>query len=83
MEPFIGSRPSLEQDLIEVKESFLATPAVVPGGRWIARPSLRLHPRVVVCSPTTVLATLQMVHHAWRSERQKLNARRASDYLRT
>lgn len=38
-----------------------------------------LHLRVVVCSPTTVLATLQMVHHVWRSERQTLNAQRIAE----
>jgi DNA recombination protein RmuC len=35
--------------------------------------------RVVVCSPTTVLATLQMVHHVWRSERQSFNAQRIAE----
>lgn len=35
--------------------------------------------KVVVCSPTTVLATLQMVHHVWRSERQTLNAQRIAE----
>lgn len=29
---------------------------------------------VVLVSPTTLLTTLQMVHHVWRSERQTLNA---------
>lgn len=29
---------------------------------------------VVIVSPTTLLTTLQMVHHVWRSERQTLNA---------
>ncbi|MDP1829789.1 MAG: DNA recombination protein RmuC [Archangium sp.] len=38
-----------------------------------------LRQRVVVCSPTTVLATLQMVHHVWRSERQTLNAQRIAE----
>lgn len=35
--------------------------------------------RVVVCSPTTVLTTLQMVHHVWRSERQGQNAQRIAE----
>ncbi len=35
--------------------------------------------RVVLCSPTTVLATLQMVHHVWRSERQTVNAQRIAE----
>ena len=38
-----------------------------------------LRQRVVVCSPTTLLATLQMVHHVWRSERQTLNAQRIAE----
>ncbi len=38
-----------------------------------------LRQRVVVCSPTTVLATLQMVHHVWRSERQSVNAQRIAE----
>ncbi len=38
-----------------------------------------LRQRVMVCSPTTVLATLQMVHHVWRSERQTLNAQRIAE----
>lgn len=38
-----------------------------------------LRQRVVVCSPTTVLATLQMVHHVWRSERQGQNAQRIAE----
>lgn len=38
-----------------------------------------LRQRVVVVSPTTVLATLQMVHHVWRSERQTLNAQRIAE----
>ncbi len=38
-----------------------------------------LRQRVVVCSPTTVLATLQMVHHVWRSERQGVNAQRIAE----
>jgi DNA recombination protein RmuC len=32
--------------------------------------------RVVLTSPTTLLATLQVVNHVWRSERQTQNARR-------
>jgi DNA recombination protein RmuC len=35
--------------------------------------------KVVICSPTTVLATLQMVHHVWRTERQTTNAQRIAD----
>lgn len=35
--------------------------------------------RVVLCSPTTLLATLQVVRHVWRSERQTLNAQRIAD----
>jgi DNA recombination protein RmuC len=38
-----------------------------------------LRQKVVVCSPTTVLATLQMVHHVWRSERQTVNAQRIAE----
>ena len=38
-----------------------------------------LRQQVVVCSPTTVLATLQMVHHVWRSERQTVNAQRIAE----
>jgi DNA recombination protein RmuC len=30
--------------------------------------------RIVVCSPTTLLAALQLISHVWRSERQNLNA---------
>lgn len=35
-----------------------------------------LRQRVVLTSPTTLLATLQVVHHVWRSERQHENAQR-------
>lgn len=35
--------------------------------------------RVVICSPTTVLATLQMVHHVWRTERQTTHANRIAE----
>ncbi len=42
--------------------------------RYPALSEEALRQRVVVCSPTTVLATLQMVHHVWRSERQNQNA---------
>jgi DNA recombination protein RmuC len=30
--------------------------------------------RIVVCSPTTLLAALQLVSHVWRSEKQNANA---------
>jgi DNA recombination protein RmuC len=30
---------------------------------------------VVICSPTTLLAALQLINHVWRSERQNQNAR--------
>jgi DNA recombination protein RmuC len=32
--------------------------------------------RVVICSPTTLLAALQLVSHVWRSEKQNANARK-------
>jgi DNA recombination protein RmuC len=35
--------------------------------------------RVVICSPTTVLATLQMVHHVWRTERQTTHSQRIAE----
>lgn len=35
--------------------------------------------RVVLCSPTTLLAALQVVSHVWRSERQTLNAQRIAE----
>jgi DNA recombination protein RmuC len=35
--------------------------------------------RVVLCSPTTLLAALQVVSHVWRSERQALNATRIAE----
>ena len=35
--------------------------------------------RVVLCSPTTLLAALQLVNHVWRSERQNVNAHRIAD----
>jgi DNA recombination protein RmuC len=34
---------------------------------------------VVLCSPTTLLAALQVVHHVWRSELQQQNAERIAD----
>lgn len=34
---------------------------------------------VVVCSPTTLLAALQLVAHVWRSERQNANAQRIAE----
>lgn len=47
--------------------------------RYPALSEEALRQRVVVCSPTTVLATLQMVHHVWRSERQSVNAQRIAE----
>jgi DNA recombination protein RmuC len=35
--------------------------------------------RVVLCSPTTLLAALQLVSHVWRSERQNANAQRIAE----
>jgi DNA recombination protein RmuC len=35
--------------------------------------------RVVLCSPTTLLAALQLVGHVWRSERQNQNAQRIAE----
>jgi DNA recombination protein RmuC len=35
--------------------------------------------RVVICSPTTLLAALQLVGHVWRSERQNANAQKIAD----
>lgn len=35
--------------------------------------------RVVLCGPATLLATLQVVSHVWRSERQTLNAQRIAE----
>jgi DNA recombination protein RmuC len=35
--------------------------------------------RVLLCSPTTLLAALQVVSHVWRSERQNLNAQRIAE----
>ncbi|MFZ5442208.1 MAG: DNA recombination protein RmuC [Myxococcota bacterium] len=35
--------------------------------------------RVMLCSPTTLLAALQVVSHVWRSERQALNASRIAE----
>lgn len=37
-------------------------------------PEEALRQNVVIVSPTTLLTTLQMVHHVWRSERQTENA---------
>ncbi len=37
-------------------------------------PEQALKANVVIVSPTTLLTTLQMVHHVWRSERQTENA---------
>jgi DNA recombination protein RmuC len=35
--------------------------------------------RVVICSPTTLLAALQLVGHVWRSEKQGQNAQRIAE----
>ncbi|BDG10393.1 DNA recombination protein RmuC [Anaeromyxobacter paludicola] len=35
--------------------------------------------RVVLCSPTTLLAALQLVSHVWRSEKQNANAQKIAD----
>ncbi len=35
--------------------------------------------RVVICSPTTLLATLQVISHVWRSEKQNLNAQKIAE----
>jgi DNA recombination protein RmuC len=35
--------------------------------------------RIVVCSPTTLLAALQLISHVWRSERQNLNAQEIAE----
>jgi DNA recombination protein RmuC len=35
--------------------------------------------RVVICSPTTLLAALQLISHVWRSEKQNLNAQKIAE----
>lgn len=35
--------------------------------------------RVVICSPTTLLAALQLISHVWRSENQNANAQRIAE----
>jgi DNA recombination protein RmuC len=35
--------------------------------------------RIVICSPTTLLAALQLVAHLWRSEKQNANAQRIAE----
>jgi DNA recombination protein RmuC len=35
--------------------------------------------RVVICSPTTLLAALQLISHVWRSEKQNQNAQRIAE----
>jgi DNA recombination protein RmuC len=35
--------------------------------------------RIVVCSPTTLLAALHLISHVWRSERQNLNAQEIAE----
>ncbi len=35
--------------------------------------------RVVICSPTTLLAALQLIGHVWRSERQNTNAQKIAE----
>jgi len=35
--------------------------------------------RVVLCSPTTLLAALQLIAHVWRSEKQNANARQIAE----
>jgi DNA recombination protein RmuC len=35
--------------------------------------------RVVICSPTTLLAALQLIGHVWRSEKQNANAKRIAE----
>lgn len=35
--------------------------------------------RVVLCSPTTLFAALQLISHVWRSEKQNANAQRIAD----
>jgi DNA recombination protein RmuC len=35
--------------------------------------------RIVVCSPTTLLAALQLVSHVWRSEKQNANAQEIAE----
>jgi DNA recombination protein RmuC len=35
--------------------------------------------RVVICSPTTLLAALQLISHVWRSEKQNQNAQKIAD----
>jgi DNA recombination protein RmuC len=35
--------------------------------------------RVVLCSPTTLLAALQLIGHVWRSERQNANAHKIAE----
>lgn len=42
-------------------------------------PEEALKANVVIVSPTTLLTTLQMVHHVWRSERQTENAQRIAE----
>ena len=35
--------------------------------------------RIVICSPTTLLAALQLISHVWRSERQNANAQEIAE----
>jgi DNA recombination protein RmuC len=35
--------------------------------------------RIVLCSPTTLLAALQLISHVWRAERQNLNAQEIAE----
>jgi DNA recombination protein RmuC len=35
--------------------------------------------RVVLCSPTTLLAALQLISHVWRSEKQNTNAQKIAE----
>jgi DNA recombination protein RmuC len=35
--------------------------------------------RIVLCSPTTLLAALQLVSHVWRTERQNVNAQKIAE----
>ena len=73
-----GYQAVLQQRTLDVVLMFVpseaAFQAALARAVGLGEEALRLG--VVIVSPTTLLATLQVVNHVWRSERQNANAQR-------
>jgi DNA recombination protein RmuC len=76
-----GYQDVLEQRTLDIVLLFLPNEAAfhLAVSRDAALYEDAFRSRVVICSPWTLLAALQLVAHVWRSERQNANAQRIAD----